>query len=134
MGYRKIDALMKDPLIKDISVDGVGSPPYVWYSDYESFPANISFKDSLELNLYIFHFAYLAKKNISVFASPTILSTIGYVKRCFSSKVGFNVSISQLTNLLIICLTFGFLAKLPSSSFESFDIYCLFFCKNPRRV
>jgi archaeal flagellar protein FlaI len=71
LGYGKIDALMKDPLIEDISADGVGIPLYVWHRDYESLPTNISFKDSLELNSYIIRLAYMAKKNISL-ATPIL--------------------------------------------------------------
>jgi len=66
LGYGKIDPLMKDPLIEDISADGVNIPVYVWHRDYESLPTNIIFKDSEELNSFIIRLAYLAKKNISL--------------------------------------------------------------------
>ncbi|WGM89610.1 MAG: type II/IV secretion system ATPase subunit [Candidatus Bathyarchaeum tardum] len=71
LGYGKIDALMKDPLIEDISADGVGIPLYVWHRDYESLSTNVSFKDSLELNSFIVRLAYLSKKNISL-ATPIL--------------------------------------------------------------
>ena len=66
LGYGKIDPLMKDPLIEDISADGVNIPIYVWHRDYESLPTNIIFKNSAELNSFIVRLAYLAKKNISL--------------------------------------------------------------------
>ncbi|MFA5364816.1 MAG: type II/IV secretion system ATPase subunit [Candidatus Bathyarchaeia archaeon] len=66
LGYGKIDALMKDPLIEDISADGVNVPLYVWHRDYESLQTNIIFQTSEELNSYIVRLAYLAKKNISL--------------------------------------------------------------------
>ena len=66
LGYGKIDPLMKDPLIEDISADGVGIPIYVWHRDYESLSTNVSFKDSIELNSFIVRLAYLSKKNISL--------------------------------------------------------------------
>jgi flagellar protein FlaI len=66
LGYGKIDPLMKDPLIEDISADGVNIPIYVWHRDYESLPTNILFKNSAELNSFIVRLAYLAKKNISL--------------------------------------------------------------------
>jgi len=66
LGYGKIDPLMKDPLIEDISADGVNVPIYVWHRDYESLPTNILFKNSEELNSFIVRLAYLARKNISL--------------------------------------------------------------------
>ena len=66
LGYGKIDPLMKDPLIEDISADGVNIPIYVWHRDYESLPTNIIFKNSEELNSFIVRLAYLSKKNISL--------------------------------------------------------------------
>jgi flagellar protein FlaI len=66
LGYGKIDPLMHDPFIEDISADGVNIPIYVWHRDYESLPTNIIFKTSSELNSFIVRLAYLSKKNISL--------------------------------------------------------------------
>jgi len=66
LGYGKIDPFMKDPLIEDISADGVQIPIYVWHRDYESLPTNILFKNSEELNSFIVRLAYMARKNISL--------------------------------------------------------------------
>ncbi len=66
LGYGKIDPLMKDPLIEDISADGVNIPIYVWHRNYESLPTNILFKNSEELNSFIVRLAYLSRKNISL--------------------------------------------------------------------
>jgi len=66
LGYGKIDSLMKDHLIEDISADGVNIPIYVWHREYESLPTNIIFNDVDELNSFIVRLAYLAKKNISL--------------------------------------------------------------------
>jgi flagellar protein FlaI len=71
IGYGKIDALMKDQLIEDISADGVNIPLYVWHRMYESLPTNIIFEDEAELNSFIIRMAYLAGKNISI-ASPIL--------------------------------------------------------------
>jgi flagellar protein FlaI len=71
LGYGKIDPLMKDHLIEDISADGVNIPLYVWHRMYESLPTNIIFKDEAELNSFIIRMAYLAGKNISI-ASPIL--------------------------------------------------------------
>ncbi|MGQ9551165.1 MAG: type II/IV secretion system ATPase subunit [Candidatus Bathycorpusculaceae bacterium] len=75
MGYGKIDPLMKDHLIEDISADGVNIPVYVWHRLYESLPTNITFKDEAELNSFVIRLAYLAGKNISI-ASPILDSSL----------------------------------------------------------
>jgi len=66
LGYGKIDPLMKDHLIEDISGDGVNIPIYVWHREHESIPTNIIFRDVHELNSFIVRLAYLAGKNISL--------------------------------------------------------------------
>ena len=66
LGYGKIDPLMKDKLIEDISADGVNIPIYIWHRDYESLPTNIRFSNTSELDSFIVRLAYLSKKNISL--------------------------------------------------------------------
>jgi flagellar protein FlaI len=75
IGYGKIDPLMKDHLIEDISADGVNIPIYVWHRVYESLPTNIIFKDEAELDSFIIRMAYLSGKNISI-ASPMLDSSL----------------------------------------------------------
>jgi flagellar protein FlaI len=71
IGYGRIDPLMKDHLIEDISADGVNIPIYIWHRMYESLPTNIIFKDEAELNSFTIRMAYLSGKNISI-ASPIL--------------------------------------------------------------
>jgi len=71
IGYGKIDPLMKDHMIEDISADGVNIPIYVWHRVYESLPTNILFTDAAELDSFIIRLAYLAGKNISI-ATPIL--------------------------------------------------------------
>ncbi len=71
IGYGKIDPLMKDHFIEDISADGVEIPIYVWHRLYESIPTNIIFTDSTELDSFIIRMAYLSGKNVSI-ASPIL--------------------------------------------------------------
>jgi len=75
LGYGKIDPLMKDHLIEDISADGVNIPIYVWHRMHESLPTNIIFEDEAELNSFVIRLAYLAGKNISI-ASPILDSSL----------------------------------------------------------
>lgn len=71
VGYGKIDPLMHDHMIEDISADGVNIPLYVWHREYESLPTNIVYKSVDELNSFIVRLAYLAGKQISI-ASPLL--------------------------------------------------------------
>jgi flagellar protein FlaI len=71
IGYGKIDALMRDHMIEDISADGVNIPLYVWHREYESLPSNVIFKSADELNNFIIRLAFLAGKQISI-ASPIL--------------------------------------------------------------
>jgi len=75
IGYGKIDPLMKDHLIEDISADGVNIPIYVWHREYESLPTNLVFKTAEELNSFIIRLAYLAGRQISL-ATPMLDATL----------------------------------------------------------
>jgi len=71
VGYGKIDPLMRDHMIEDISADGVDVPIYVWHREFESLPTNIVYKCPEELNSFIVRLAFLAGKQISI-ASPLL--------------------------------------------------------------
>jgi flagellar protein FlaI len=71
IGYGKIDPLMRDHMIEDISADGVNIPLYVWHREYESLPTNIAYKNAEELNSFIVRLAFLAGKQVSL-ASPLL--------------------------------------------------------------
>jgi archaeal flagellar protein FlaI len=71
IGYGRIDPLMKDPMIEDISTDGVNIPIYVWHRLYESLPSNIQFSDAQELDNFVIRLAYLSGKNVSI-AAPIL--------------------------------------------------------------
>ncbi|WP_460123056.1 type II/IV secretion system ATPase subunit [Stetteria hydrogenophila] len=66
LGYGKIDPLMKDPNIEDISCDGVGRRIYVWHRRYESIPTNIVFNNEDELDSLVVKLAHKAGKHVSV--------------------------------------------------------------------
>jgi len=69
--YGKINPLMKDSMVEDISTDGVNIPIYVWHREHESLPTNIIFEDEDELNSFVTRLAYLSGKAISI-ASPIL--------------------------------------------------------------
>jgi flagellar protein FlaI len=68
--YGKIDPLMHDHMIEDISCDGYNIPVYVWHREYESIPTNIVFEEK-ELDSFVVRLAYLAGKHISI-ANPIL--------------------------------------------------------------
>ncbi len=71
IGYGKIDPLMRDHMIEDVSCDGINIPIYVWHREYESLPTNIVYKGAEELNSFIVRLAFLSGKQISI-ASPLL--------------------------------------------------------------
>jgi flagellar protein FlaI len=66
MGYGKIDALLKDPEIEDISCDGVGVPIYLYHREFQNIRSNIVFEDDRELNLFVMRLAERAGRQISL--------------------------------------------------------------------
>ncbi|RLF13625.1 MAG: hypothetical protein DRJ66_07515 [Thermoprotei archaeon] len=71
LGYGKIDVLMKDPNVEDISCDGVNVPVYIWHRKYESLPTNIVFTSKEELLSFINKLAYKAGRQITI-ARPIV--------------------------------------------------------------
>ena len=62
----KIEALMRDHMIEEISCDGTDIPLYVWHREYESIPTNIKFETDNELNNFARKLAYICGKHISM--------------------------------------------------------------------
>jgi archaeal flagellar protein FlaI len=75
LGFGKIDGIMRDENIEDVSCDGVNSPVFVWHRKYESIPSNISFETSQELENFVFKLAYLCGRHISI-AQPILDGTL----------------------------------------------------------
>jgi len=75
LNYGKIDGLMRDENIEDISCDGTGIPVFVWHRKYESIPSNIIFQTAQELENFVFKLAYLCGRHISI-AQPLLDGTL----------------------------------------------------------
>ena len=75
IGYGKVDPLMKDKNVEDISCNGPRQPIYVWHRFYESIPTNIIFEDEEELDNYIIRLAYKAGRHVSI-STPIIEATL----------------------------------------------------------
>ncbi len=65
LGFGHIHVVMNDPMIEDISVNGMGLPVYVWHRKYESMPTNLTFIDETALDNLIVKLTHLSNKHIS---------------------------------------------------------------------
>jgi flagellar protein FlaI len=75
IGYGKIDVLMIDTMIEDISCDGPKVPIYIYHRAYGSMKTNLIFEDEKELDRFVIMLAQKCGKHISV-ASPMVDATI----------------------------------------------------------
>lgn len=67
MGFGKIDILMHDEGIEDISCDGIEIPIFIFHKDFESIRTNIFFKDLDELDSFVVKLSQMCGKQISVY-------------------------------------------------------------------
>ena len=74
-GFGKIDPLMADPYIEDISCNGVNKPIYLWHRKYENIKTNLYFKDEEELDNFVMKLVHKAGKHVSI-AYPTVDATL----------------------------------------------------------
>ncbi len=74
IGYERIDALMKDPNIEDISCDGSDIPIFVYHRKYQNIKSNLCFEDE-KLDSFVMKLAQCCEKQIST-GEPLINSTL----------------------------------------------------------
>jgi len=67
IGYGKIDILMHDEGIEDISCDGIDIPIFIFHKKFESIRTNIIFNESDELNSFVVKLSQMCGKQISVY-------------------------------------------------------------------
>jgi len=75
LGYSKIDPLMRDPNIEDISCDGAGVPIFLYHRKYGSVRSNVEFTDEDELSYFVIRLAQKCGKHISI-AEPMLDATM----------------------------------------------------------
>ena len=75
LGFGKIDPLMKDLHIEDISCDGSGVPIFLYHRKYGSLKSNIEFKNEEELSFFVIRLAQKCGKHISI-AEPMLDATM----------------------------------------------------------
>jgi flagellar protein FlaI len=64
-GYEKLDPVMHDPYVEDISCDGYDTPVFVYHSGYTDIRTNLAF-DEEELDDFVARMAQRSGRNISI--------------------------------------------------------------------
>jgi len=67
IGYGKIDILMRDEGIEDISCDGSKIPIFVYHKKFESIRTNVIYYDNDELDSFVVKLSQMCGKQISVY-------------------------------------------------------------------
>jgi archaeal flagellar protein FlaI len=65
VGFGKIDPLMRDPNIEDISCDGVDKSLYIWHRNFESIETNLKFENDADLDNLVGKLVHMAGKHVS---------------------------------------------------------------------
>jgi flagellar protein FlaI len=71
LGYSKIDILMKDEGIEDISCDGPNIPIFLYHKKYDEISTNIIFEEPDDLNSFVVRLSQICGKQISIY-SPIV--------------------------------------------------------------
>ena len=75
VGYGKIDPLMFDPYVEDISCSGVNKHIFLWHRRYENIRTSIFFKEEQKLNDFVMKIVHKAGKHVSI-AFPIVDVTL----------------------------------------------------------
>jgi flagellar protein FlaI len=75
LGDGRIDPIMHDKYIEDISCDGLGTPIFVYHTGYESIQTSAAYSESVELDSFVTKLAQRAGKYISI-AEPMLDATM----------------------------------------------------------
>lgn len=75
LGYGKIDALMRDPMIEDISCDGPNITVFIYHRKYESMRSSVIYDKEADLDSFVIKLAQLCGKHISI-AEPILDATM----------------------------------------------------------
>jgi flagellar protein FlaI len=71
LGYGRINIVMEDEGIEDISCDGHHVPIFIYHKKYDAIPTNIKYRDEKELNSFVVRLAQICGKQISIY-SPIV--------------------------------------------------------------
>jgi len=73
-GYGRLDPIMHDPHVEDISCDGYDLPVFVYHTDYTDIETNVSF-DQADLDDFVVRLAQQSGRHISV-GEPVVGTTL----------------------------------------------------------
>jgi flagellar protein FlaI len=71
LGYGRINIVMEDEGIEDISCDGHHVPIFIYHKKYDAIPTNIKYRDEKELDSFVVRLAQICGKQISIY-SPIV--------------------------------------------------------------
>ncbi len=75
VGFGPLEAIMSDPNVEDVSIDGAGKDVYIWHKKYESLKSNLNFSTEKGLDDTIIRMVHMAGKHIST-AYPIVDATL----------------------------------------------------------
>nr|AIE99343.1 type II secretion system protein E (flaI-A, flaI) [uncultured marine group II/III euryarchaeote KM3_109_G01] len=75
IGYGRMDVLMNDANVEDVSLDGTGVPIFAYHRKFESVETTIAWPDDAELEAFVIKLAQRCGKHISV-AEPLLDATL----------------------------------------------------------
>jgi flagellar protein FlaI len=75
IGYGKIEPLIHDPYVEDISCGGIGKPIFLWHRVYENIKTTVFFNTEEELNNFVMRIVHKAGKHVSI-AFPIVDVTL----------------------------------------------------------
>jgi flagellar protein FlaI len=71
VGYNRIDPILRDPNIEDISCDGPAIPIYIFHRHFENLQTNVIFGTTDELDSFIIKLAQRCQRHVSI-AEPLL--------------------------------------------------------------
>ncbi len=74
IGYGKLDTMLKDSHIEDISCDGVGIPIFIYHNVHKNIETNVTFGEEY-LNSFVIQLVQRGSKHISI-GSPMVNATL----------------------------------------------------------
>jgi flagellar protein FlaI len=74
LGYGKLDPLMQDPGVEDISCDGSNLPVFVYHEEYTDVETNVAFEGEA-LNNFVIQLAQRSGRHVSV-SDPVVSTTL----------------------------------------------------------
>lgn len=75
VGFGKINIMMDDTMLEDISCDGTNLPLYVFHREFKNIKTNIKYTKAVDLENFVIKMAQLSGKSISI-SNPVLDATL----------------------------------------------------------